>query len=439
MPSGTEAQAEKNVEDIQDVIEMIKTNYNGLVNEDELIEAAIKGIFNALDKYSSYYSEEEEEELIRELDGTYSGIGVVIGRKSNLIIITQVMKGSPAEKAGLNEGDMVLYVNGTNVTGYDFEQFTSLVKGPPHTTVTLTVINENDSGYRKVKVVRDTIKLNPVKYSIMEGDIGYLKLVEFSRYSAEAVAEALEFFDSMDVKKVIVDLRNNPGGLLDQVVDIAGHFVKAGPVVTIKNNKGGRETYVSKLKEPKYQLVVLVNGWSASASEIFAGAVQDTGSGTVIGDRTYGKGSVQALFDIPGGGMVKLTVANFYTPAGNKIEGTGITPDVCVENEIRNNIDVTFLEDIEGNWVPGPGDQGADIYAIKTRLALLGYDIQAFDITMDDNAAEALKKFQGDNGIEQTGEFDAATREILEKKTREIVRELDRQMSEAVAKLKQNP
>ena len=317
--------------------QLIDENFLGEVDESKLEEGIYKGYLSGLDDpYSVYYDEEETKELYESTQGEYSGIGVVISQNINTGIITmiQVYEDSPAEKAGLKDNDVLYKVGDMEVTGMDLSEVVSYIKGERGTSVRLTVLRGEDGEEIQVTAVRDQIEARTVEYRMLENQIGYLSVSEFDSVTYDQYAEALEKLQQQGMEALVVDLRNNPGGNLQTVCDMLDLILPEGTIVYTEDKDGNRNTAAS---DEEHQLdipmAVLVNGNSASASEIYAGAVQDYGIGTIVGTQTYGKGVVQQIFDLGDGTSVKLTIAEYFTPDGRNINGEGITPDVEIEYE----------------------------------------------------------------------------------------------------------
>ena len=317
--------------------QLIDENFLGEVDESKLEEGIYKGYLSGLDDpYSVYYDKEETKELYESTQGEYSGIGVVISQNINTGIITmiQVYEDSPAEKAGLKDNDVLYKVGDIEVTGMELSEVVSYIKGERGTSVRLTVLRGEDGEEIQVTAVRDQIEARTVEYRMLENQIGYLSVSEFDSVTYDQYAEALEKLQQQGMKALVVDLRNNPGGNLQTVCDMLDLILPEGTIVYTEDKDGNRNTATS---DEEHQLdipmAVLVNGNSASASEIYAGAVQDYGMGTIVGTQTYGKGVVQQIFDLGDGTSVKLTIAEYFTPDGRNINGEGITPDVEIEYE----------------------------------------------------------------------------------------------------------
>ena len=314
---------------------LIDETYLHDVKEKDLNEGIYKGYIEGLgDQYSAYYDKKETKELTESLDGSFSGIGAVMTQDANngVITITRVYDDSPAKKAGIKAGDVLYRVEEKTVTGKDLDKVVSWIKDKKGTKVNLTLLRGTNSDKIKVTATRDVINVETVKYKVLENQIGYISISEFDSVTGAQFAKALKQLQKKKIEGLVVDLRNNPGGSLSTVCDILDSILPKGLIVYTKDKNGKKEEYTS---DEKHRLTppmsVLVNGQSASASEIFAGAVQDYGKAEIVGTQTYGKGVVQNLFDLKDGTCVKLTTSEYFTPKGRNIDGKGITPDVKIE------------------------------------------------------------------------------------------------------------
>jgi carboxyl-terminal processing protease len=314
---------------------LIDETYLHDVKEKDLNEGIYKGYVEGLgDQYSAYYDKKETKELTESLDGSFSGIGAVMTQdaSSGVITITRVYDDSPAKKAGIKTGDILYRVEEKTVTGKDLDKVVSWIKGKKGTKVNLTLLRGTNSDKIKVTATRDVINVETVKYKVLENQIGYISISEFDSVTGAQFAKALKQLQKKNIEGLVVDLRNNPGGSLSTVCDILDSILPKGLIVYTKDKNGKKEEYTSDEKHRlNLPMSVLVNGQSASASEIFAGAVQDYGKAEIIGTQTYGKGVVQNLFDLKDGTCVKLTTSEYFTPKGRNIDSKGITPDVKIE------------------------------------------------------------------------------------------------------------
>ena len=320
---------------------LIDENYIGDVDEEALEEGIYKGYIQGLeDPYSVYYNEEETKDLYETTEGEYSGIGAVLSQdlESGVITLVQIYDDSPAAKAGLKDNDILTKVGDIEVTGMDLSEVVTYIKGEKGTDVDLTVLRGEDAEEITVTATRDTVEAQTVKYEMLEGQTGYLSVSEFDSVTYAQYEEALNKLTDQGMTGLIVDLRNNPGGNLNTVCEMLDLVLPKGTIVYTEDKDGKRETATSDDEHQiNVPMVVLVNGNSASASEIYAGAIQDYGIGKIVGTQTYGKGVVQQIFDLGDGTSVKLTIAEYFTPNGRSIDGEGITPDVEVEYEADEN------------------------------------------------------------------------------------------------------
>lgn len=306
----------------------IETKYVNDTDDVKLIDAAIDGMVKSLnDPHSNYLSPKMYKTLMEQTEGSFAGIGVIMGMDNEQKIhIVGIMENSPGQKAGLQEGDEILAVDGVPVTQMAFDEVAAHVRGQAGTDVVLTIMRDNAN--QDITITRDNIKLKTVGHKMLDNNIGYIQIVSFSEDTANEFNEAYNDLKNQGMKALVLDLRNNPGGLLTTCVEIAKKLVPKGEIVSIVDKQGNKETYSSSLEAPEYPLVVLINKNSASASEILSGAIQDTKAGTIIGNTSYGKGSVQTILPMFEDDAVKLTIAKYYTPSGRSIDGTGITPDI---------------------------------------------------------------------------------------------------------------
>ena len=306
----------------------IETKYVNDTDDVKLIDGAIDGMVKSLnDPHSNYLSPKMYKTLMEQTEGSFAGIGVVMGMDNEQKIhIVGIMENSPGQKAGLQEGDEILAVDGVPVTQMAFDEVAAHVRGQAGTDVVLTIMRDNTN--QDITITRDNIKLKTVGHKMLDNNIGYIQIVSFSEDTANEFNEAYNDLKNQGMKALVLDLRNNPGGLLTTCVEIAKKLVPKGEIVSIVDKQRNKETYSSSLEAPEYPLVVLINKNSASASEILSGAIQDTKAGTIIGNTSYGKGSVQTILPMFEDDAVKLTIAKYYTPSGRSIDGTGITPDI---------------------------------------------------------------------------------------------------------------
>lgn len=308
-------------------------SFVGTLDDSKLTEGAIEGMVGAAgDPYTVYLDPEAAKELGDGLQGSFSGIGAEIGVKDNHLVIQSPLPGSPAEKAGLKAQDQIEKIDGEDVATMTFTDAVKKIRGANGTKVTLTIMRDGAKQSQDIVVTRAQIQVKSVTSSIRSDKLGYIQITGFHDDTSQLVSEAATQFASAGVKGVILDLRGNPGGLLDSGIDVASVFLPSGVVVKQKDKSGKVTSYQARgsAKLPTVPLVVLVDKGSASAAEIVAGALQDHKRAKLIGETTFGKGSVQELEDLTNGGQLKVTIAEWLTPNDRQISGTGIKPDITV-------------------------------------------------------------------------------------------------------------
>jgi len=315
---------------IYSIVNLLDKVFYKEVDKNQVVEGAYKGVVAGLgDPYSVYMTKKEWEEFLIRTSGQYSGIGITIAVKDGKVRIVAPIRGTPAEEAGLKANDIILQVDGKPVSSSD--EAASLIRGPAGTQVTLTVYRDGESF--DVTITRQKISVPAVEYSMPEPGIGYIELMSFNEHSYMETAKALQELKTKGAKCFILDLRYNGGGLLDQCTAIAELFVPKGPIVTLRGKSFPEKTYEAKGQGLGLPLFVLVNGGTASASEILAGAIQDRKAGTIIGTTTFGKGLVQNSYKMGDGSVVKVTMAEYLTPSGRSINGKGLEPDIKIEED----------------------------------------------------------------------------------------------------------
>jgi carboxyl-terminal processing protease len=303
---------------------------------DKLLEGALKGMLHELDPYCSYESPKSAKQLHQRANGRFAGIGIIVLKEKRLIKIVGVIKNSPAEKAGLHPGDIILKVDGHKVDHTSLQQSISRIKGPPGTKVSLTIRRYKTGRTETLKIVRAIVYRNPVScVKVLSGDIGYIKLDTFTIPAVKGIDRAISNLKKKRVKGLIIDLRSNPGGLLNVACKLVSRFIPEGKLIVSTN---GRMKNINKemkaVNSPKtldLPIVILINGYSASASEIFSGSLKDHRRAVLVGAKTYGKGSIQRIMKLPNKGALKFTVGKYLTPSKCQIHGKGIEPDIKVE------------------------------------------------------------------------------------------------------------
>jgi carboxyl-terminal processing protease len=313
-------------------LELVRRNYVEEPNTKDLVQGAIKGMLSNLDPHSSFMTERAFKEMSMDIKGEFQGVGIQIGIKNQQLTIISPIEDTPADRAGLAAGDKILKINDDWTKDMTIEEAVDKMRGPKGTQVQLLIFREGWDKPKEFKIVRDVIKVLSVKARMLENGIGYVKITQFAGQTAAEFEKKLKELEKKGMKKLVLDLRNNPGGILDASVDVSGMFLpKDSLVVYLQGrNAADRRDYLSTETGP-YQtlpIVVLVNAGSASASEIVAGALQDSKRAVILGTQTFGKGSVQTVFNLEGGAGMRLTTAKYYTPKGRSIQNVGIKPDI---------------------------------------------------------------------------------------------------------------
>lgn len=314
----------------------IKENYLGEIDDQKLLEGQLKGMLQSLeDPYSNYMTEDEFKSLLEQTGGSFGGIGVVVTPgEDNLITVVSPIEGTPGERAGIKSGDKIIGVDGKEFVAENMDAAVKVMKGEPNTKVTLTILRRDKSGKSEtfdLEITREIIRIETVKSNIIDENIGYIRISSFDDLTYNDFKKDLDKLGKQNIKGLIIDLRNNPGGLLNRTVQIADELLGEGVVVYTQTKDGNKVYEKSGKSMVDYPLVVLVNGGSASASEILAGAIKDHDRGLLIGTTTFGKGVVQRIQDLNDGTGLKLTISEYFTPNGINIHGVGIEPDIIVE------------------------------------------------------------------------------------------------------------
>ena len=311
--------------------QIVKGQYVGTADGVNLMTGAVKGLVNALgDPYSVYMDPKMYSELMLETKGSFGGVGIVLGVKDKKLTVVAPIEGTPAEAAGILSGDQILRISELDTKDMTLDEAVGKIRGPEGSKVTLT-IQRNGKEPQDFPLTRATIVIKSVSGKMLDKEMGYIRVSMFSETTGKDFSRKLEELKDQGMTSLVLDLRNNPGGLIDQCVKVAELLVPKGPIVSVIGKDGDRETYHSSSTTAPLPLVVLVNGGSASASEIVAGAIQDRGVGKLVGVKTFGKGSVQRLMPLDKESAVKITIAEYHTPNDRSIHGKGIVPDVVIE------------------------------------------------------------------------------------------------------------
>ena len=349
----------KNIEIFTEVISLIEDNYVEPQDTQKLIYGAIKGMMQSLDPHSSFMTKEEHEDLLISTEGSFSGIGIEITIKDNILTVVSPIEDTPAYEAGIKAGDKIVKIGDKLTNDMTSTDAVKYIRGPKGTEVELTISREGVDKPLVFKMTRDVIPLHSVKSSQLDYDIGYVRISNFQGRTADDLVIALDRLeDAHKLKGLILDLRNNPGGLLDQAIKVSDEFLDSGLIVSTKGrikDQDIEESARKNKKERNYPIIVLVNGGSASASEIVAGALQDNKRALILGTTTFGKGSVQTVLPLSDGSGLRLTTARYYTPSGRSIQLSGISPDIEIayvpqnQQEEDETLSITREEDLEGH------------------------------------------------------------------------------------------
>ncbi len=340
-----------------DIFERVRANYVEEPQEKELIENAINGMLTSLDPHSSFLNADDAADMRTQTRGEFGGLGIEVTMEDELVKVITPMYGTPAEAAGVLAGDFISAIDGEEVRGLTLQEAVEKMRGPVNTPIELTILREGADAPLEITIIRDIIKLQAVKFRA-EGDVGYMRVISFTEQTyddlRDGIEQLVEEIGEDEMKGLVLDLRLNPGGLLDQAINISDAFLEKGLIVSTR----GRDDRDSRRFSARggdlidgKPIVVLINGGSASASEIVAGALQDHRRATVVGTQSFGKGSVQTIIPLGEAGALRLTTALYYTPAGTSIQGKGITPDIEVGQTLPEE-----LQDREDELARGESD-----------------------------------------------------------------------------------
>ncbi len=363
-----------------DVIDLVKRSYVDEVKDKDIVYAAIKGILESLDPHSSFLPPDMYKEMQTDTKGEFGGIGIEITLKDGFPTVITPIEDTPAFKAGMKPGDHIVKIDGKNTKNMSLMDVVKLIRGPKGKAVTLTVAREGTQGLKEYTVLRDTITVKSVKFRMLSDEYGYIRLAQFQERTSKDLDNALKELEKTNKGKqlrgLVLDLRNDPGGLLEQAVEVSDRFLSDCLIVSIEGRAGKRSSEENKMKfyaqkkGVKYTgpMVVLVNEGSASASEIVAGALQDYKRAVIVGTKSFGKGSVQTIFPLGDGSAVRLTTAKYYTPKGRSIQSEGIAPDITVENNFvksREKMVPLTEKDLEKNSEKNPVIRRPEDFSVK--------------------------------------------------------------------------
>ena len=336
-----EDQGEKNAYNklkvFSEIISLIESNYVETVKSDTMIEGAIRGMVKSLDPHTSYMPPATYKEMQVETTGKFGGLGIEISMRDGVLTVVSPIEETPAFRAGVKAGDKIIKIDDESTLDMTLQDAVSLMRGETGSPIKITIFRKNFKAPKEFTIVRDIIKVRSVVHKLYQEDIGYIKLRNFSKNTSSDLDKALDDLEQKGITKLILDVRNNPGGLLNQAVEVTDRFLNRENLIVYtkgrSNEQNMRFTSHDKVAGVNYPLIVLVNSGSASASEIVAGALQDLNRAIVLGTPTFGKGSVQTIIPLSDGSALKLTTARYYTPSGRVIQENGIEPDILVEME----------------------------------------------------------------------------------------------------------
>ncbi|MGA1862559.1 S41 family peptidase [Deferribacter thermophilus] len=321
------------LEKFTNVMSIVQENYVEKVDTEKLINGAIKGMLHELDPHSNYFDKDMFKEFQIETKGEFGGLGITIGIKDNILTVIAPLEDTPAWKAGLKAGDKIIKINGKSTANITLEEAVKKLRGKPGTKVTITIFRKGVDKPFDVTITRAIIKIKAVKYKTIE-DLGYIKLTQFKDKASDEVISALKELKNKSIKGLIFDLRNNPGGLLNEAIKVSSIFLPAGKTVVFTKDRDGKEkhykSYLLSYRDLDIPMVVLINEGSASASEIFSGAMKDYNRAIIVGETSFGKASVQTIIPLNDGSAIKITTARYYTPNGHSIQNVGIKPDIII-------------------------------------------------------------------------------------------------------------
>jgi carboxyl-terminal processing protease len=327
-----------------EVLERVRSDYVEKPEDAKLIEAAINGMLTALDPHSSYLNPKHFRDMQVQTRGEFGGLGIEVTMENGVVKVVSPIEDTPAAKAGLMSGDLITHLDKEQILGLTLQEAVEKMRGPVNSPITLTIVRKGVDDPFDVKVTRDVIHINPVKYNAEGDDAGYIRVTTFNEQTTANLQKAIEDLKQQlgpKLKGYVIDLRNNPGGLLDQAISVSDAFLDQGAIV-LTRGRNIEETQRSNARPGDItdgqKLVVLINGGSASASEIVAGALQDHHRATIVGTRSFGKGSVQTIIPLGSNGALRLTTARYYTPSGRSIQAKGIEPEAVVEEELPDDL-----------------------------------------------------------------------------------------------------
>ena len=397
-----------------------------------MLSVAIEGMMEDMDDYSTYMTAEEYNSWMESLSGTFVGIGVTIEQRGQYIVVVSPISGSGAEHAGMQAGDKIVSVDGEDVVGKTIESVRSLIVGDVGTVVSVGVLRGEE--LITFSITRAPVEQTTVSHTVTDEGLGYIAISSFAETTPKDVSSALSDFDSKKIKKLIIDVRNNPGGELNSLLDTLRLFMPKGDILYInyKNEKNNIVYKNEKNKSGKYEIVILANENSASAAEAFSASMKDAGVATVVGRTTFGKGSMQVIQRVITGGAIKLTVALYQSAGGSFVDGIGVTPHYTVKNVTRKLNENPDYPQMQFSLSINENSDPEAIKAAEIRLKLLSISPGAVDGVFDADTVSAIKLFQEKQGLEASGVLDIMTQAELDNMSADIKTTVDRQYAKAV-------
>lgn len=413
------------------------TALDAIIEENpELYETAVRAMVESVDENSAYYNQDEAKQFIESLDDEVVGIGVSVLYQDGNIVVSQPIPCSPAEKAGIRAGDIIIAADGIDLTGMAFETAIEYIRGKEGTTVTVTVVRSGLDAPIKFSIVREKVTSTSVDYELIEQDgkrIARIIIYSFTENVALQFADAMAKAQSDGVKNIIIDLRDNGGGYLEQTVKIADMFLPEGKIITTEDHKIEmmNRVHTATGKATDYKIVILINEMSASASEVLTAALVENDAAIAIGTKSFGKGTVQQIYEVPDSALMKFTVAYYLTPKGNNIHKKGITPSSVVENSTVP-VDMSQFSYFGLTKTYKIGDKGAEVENAKKMLETLGIYIGEINDIYDENLKSAVNLFQQAKGLYPYGVLDITTQMSLYETLRTTEVEVDDQLQAAI-------
>ncbi len=400
------------LEDIQTlsaVFDRIKRNYVEEVDDKKLLEDAIRGMLSGLDPHSAYLDKKAFKELKEGTSGEFGGLGIVVGMKDGFVNVISPIDDTPAQRAGVKTGDLIIRLDEKNVKGMSLNDAVNIMRGKPGTDIVLTIIREGEEKPLEIKITRDVIKVQSVRSKTLEKGYGYIRISSFQERTGADVRKAilkLKKENGKNIKGIVLDLRNNPGGLLTAAIEVSDAFMESGAIVSIRGrDKNNSITHSARGMDliNGAPIVILINGGSASASEIVSGALQDHKRAIVMGSQSFGKASVQSVIELGNGSALKITTARYYTPSGKSIQNRGITPDIILDDvkvtkKEDNGFKMTKEKDLAGHLDNPDGDKAVEKKAgldLKEKIDLASKDYalyEALNLLKGINLVKSLEK-----------------------------------------------